>query len=526
MTYRDPLDEPLLQLSEEDFFRFRDAVQNVFVTGVTGGGKTSGPGLNILKSLAESRCGGIVLCAKPGEADEVRKLYEELGLSQSLIVWTGREHGFNFLGYALARMGADGINGVTEYLLRVIEMIRGASAMPGTNGDAFWLDALRVLLRHSLPVVYAATGTLRIADILAFVRGAPTSPEQLADPDWQRQGSCFVRFFTQAASTLDDETGSQVASYWKDDFARMDGKLRSNIVAGFSMLDRFNHGWLRDSFCKDTSIVPALCFHGVTIVLDMPRATLGEDGVIAQMIFKDAWQVDVLARNALPPVHRERFVFCYADECQEVVASSDAAFLAMSRSSRASTIYLTQSLPGLYSKLGGPTAHDRAHHLIASMGVRIHCANSCAETNEWASRSIGKAVQRRASFNENQGTNTNFGANMGEGTNHGTNSGSGGSSSYSSGPNGGSHSSGNSWSNGRSDGYSDNWGRNRGHGSSQGTSWGYSEVVDDILPAGFFTRGLKTGGPATNFRVSAVLHQVGRCFVASGGPSLLVEFRQ
>lgn len=515
------LDTALLRLSDKDYFDLRSLAQNVFVTGVTGGGKTSGPGRHLLSALLKSGAGGIILCAKPGEADEIYALCEESGRAGSVIRWNGRNHGFNFLAYALARLGPDGANGVVEYFMRVIEMVRTASPMPGGNGDSFWLDALRVLLRYSLPVVHAATGRLDIADIISFVRSAPTAPGQMSDPEWQRTQPFFLRCFMQAAQRLDDETGNRMATYWRDDFSKMDGKLRSNILAGFAMLDRFNHGWLRDATCGATTIVPALCFHGAIIIVDLPRSTMGEDGIVLQLILKDAWQTEVLARNALPSVHRERFVFCYADECQEFVTSSDADFLAMSRSSLAGTIYLTQSLPSLYSKLGGQNAHDRAHHLISNFGVRIFCANSCPETNEWAAKTIGRSLQSRANYSQNEGYSQNRGMNMGESSNWGQSSQSGGSSS--SGKGGGS--SGSSWSSGSSSGASDSSGRNLGRGTSHGQSWGGSMVMDHAIEPGAFGF-LKSGGPAHAYRVGAIWYQPSRTFAASGSNTLYVEFTQ
>ncbi|EQB16944.1 TraM recognition domain-containing protein [Sphingobium lactosutens] len=522
----DLLDAPLLELPGGDFLCHRDLAQNVFVTGVTGGGKTSGPGRHLLEALLKSGDGGIVLCAKPTEAAEIRALCAKVGRLGSLIEWNGRNHGFNFLAYAMARMGQDGTNGLVEYLMRVVEMIRSASPMTGSNGDAFWLDALRVLLRYSVPVVYAATGSLSIASLIAFVRSAPVSPEQFHDPEWQRQEPFFMRCFVAATARMDAATCQQMAAYWQQDFARMDAKLRSNIIAGFMLLDRFNHGWLKDALCGATTISPALCFAGAIIVLDMSRAVLGDDGIIAQLIFKEAWQREVLGRNALPPIYRERFTFCYGDECQEFIASSDADFLAMSRSSRAATIYLTQALPQIYYKLGGPDAQHRAHSVIANLGIRFYCANNCVETNKWASEAIGKAVQYRHSHGQSSGSSSQFGMNMGEGTNWGFNSGSGGSSGYSSGSGGSSHSGGSSWSSGSSRGGSDSWGRNRGTSTNHGQNWGQNEVVDYLLEPGQFSRMLKTGGPRHGNRVSAILHVAGRRFAASGGNSMIVEFAQ
>ena len=512
---RGELDQPMMGLGGGSYATARDFVQSVFVTGATSAGKTTGPGHHTLAAMAAADAGGILLCAKPGEAEEICALLQKAGRAESVLVWNGRNHAFNFLAYALARLGQDGLNGVIEYLMRIVELIRNASALRGTDGDSFWLDELKRMLRHCLPPLYDATQTIRLRDVVAFARSAPTSLEQMNDAEW-RQRSFFFHTMASVASTLDEATGEQLMSYWRE-FAQMDARLRGSVLASFTMLDRLNHGWLAEALTGGTTLVPELCFSGAVIVVDTPRATMGEDGVILQMILKDAFQTAVLGRNALPASQRERLVFCYADECQEVVTSRDAEFLAMSRSSRCSTIYLTQSLPSLYAKVGGQAAHDRVHQLIGNMGVRIFCAQNCHITNQWAAECLGKTLHRRASYNESEGSSTSYGMNMGAGTNLGTTS----SHNTSYGATGGGHAA----SSGTSEGSNDSWGRNRGGGTNYGTSNGFSEQVDWVLAPDFFSRGLKTGGPANGNRVSAVWWQAGRTF-SSGGNALLVEFNQ
>jgi len=522
---KDYLDQPMLDLGDGVYATRRDFCQNILVTGAIGGGKSSGPGAAILTALARSEAGGIILCAKSSEADDVCAVLKKAGRERSILRWNGRNGGFNFLEWALARMGADGIGSVVEYLMRVIAIVRHASALGGSDGEAFWLDEFKRALRHLLLVVYLATGTLRMRDILSFMRSAPTSLAQFSDPKWQATRPFFYECFRLAADRIDAETGRQLQEYWCE-FASMEGRLRTSILATFTMLDRFCHGWLSEATNK-TSILPALCFHGVIIVLDMSRTTMGEDGVILQMIFKDAFQTEVLARPALPPIHNERLVFCYGDEAQEFwAASRDAEFFAMSRSSLCTTIYLTQSLNSIYTKMGGANAHDRGLHAIASMGIRVFCANHCTTTNTWASETIGKAIQRRASFNQSSNVSSNYGFSMGLGTTDGVNSSSGGSSNHSSGSGGSSSSSGSSWSSGHSWGSSENRGRNRGDSTSHGTSHGYSEAMELIVDPGFFARGLRTGGPAHGFRVTALWTQMARTFPSTGLPFKEVEFRQ
>jgi len=515
------LDEPLLRLTEQDFFRVRDAVQGVLETGGIGSGKTSGSGQALAKAYLLAGMGGLVLCAKPEEVDLWVRYCAETGRSSSLIVLDGQTPIVNFLTSELTRQGAQGTNAVVELLVRVLEMARLASPAPGRQGEAFWEDTTRQIFRHAIPLLYAATGTVRIGDLLALVRSAPNSPDQLQDPTWQ-QRSPFFAMCRAAAERLDDATGERLMAYWAGDFALLDQRTRGNVVISLTTaLDRFNHGWLRDAFTTETTAPPELTFHGAVIVLAMPPLTMNEDGVVGQMLYKLLWQRRVLARNALEPEQRQRPVFLWADECQYFVNSFDAEFLSTSRASLACPVFLTQSLPTLYARLSVDGGHDRVHHLLGNFATRIWHSNACAETNEWAARTLGKSLQTRASFNRSEGHNASYGMNMGEGL------------SWNRGVTGGPFgNTGTPWpfepGLGRdgSEGGNDSWGRNRGHGTNSSVTQGSSEVMEYIIEPGQFGRMLKTGGPANGNRVSAVWYQSGRRFAASGGPAMLVEFAQ
>jgi len=513
------LDASLLKLSQSDSFTLRDAVQGVLILGGIGSGKTSGSGKALAAAYLRAGMGGLVLCAKPEEADLWRRACVAAGRASSLIEWDGANHRFNFLAYELAKQGADGLNSVVECLMRVLEIARAASPAPGRTSEAFWEDTTRQILRNAIPVLFAATCTIRIADLLRFVRSAPSSPAMM-DTAWQRD-SFFYASYLKAAGRLDDVIGERTVSYWRNDFATLDAKTRGNILISLTTaLDRFNHGWLHQAFCTDTTIVPELCFHGAVIVLNMPALTRNEDGIIAQQLFKYLWQRAVLSRNGLEPAQQERPVFLWADEAQYFLNSQDAEFLSTCRGSRACTVFLSQSLPTFYAKIGGENAHDRVHHLLGNFATRIWHNNACAETNEWAARTLGRTMQRRATYNESEGSSSSYGMNMGTGDNWGRNR----SNNVTwTGPGLRFRDSG-SW--GESQGGGDNWGRNRGGGTNSGISQGYSEQMDHLMEPGQFSRMLKTGGPVHGNRVSAVWYQAGRQFRASGGNALLAEFRQ
>ena len=516
------LDAPLLQITANDYFTVRDALQGVAVFGGIGSGKTSGSGRALALSYLRAGMGGLVMCAKPEEAPQWAQYCAQAGRSGSLMMFDGVRHRFNFLAYELARLGGGGINAVIECLMRVIEIARAASPSPGNASDNFWEDTTRQNLRNAIPIIHAAFGTVTIAMILRFIRNAPRTPQEMTNPDWQRT-SFFCECFAKAAGRIDDATGEQAVSYWKHDFAQLDAKTRGNIVISLTTtLDRFNHGWLKTAFCTDTTIVPDLCFNGAVIVLDLPALTHNEDGIVAQQLFKYLFQRATLARNGLPERYRTRPVFLYADEAQYFVNSYDAEFLSTCRGSRVAVVFLSQSLPTYYAKIGGDNARDRAHHLLGNFATRIWHNNACAETNEWGAKTIGRCVQVRGSFNEGSGTSTNRGMNMGEGTNWGRTSGSGGSSS--SGQGGGS--SGSSWNSGTSSGGSENWGLNRGIGTNTSTSHGYAEQMDYVIEPGEFGSLLRTGGPANGNRVTAFWYQAGRRFHRSGNNLLLAEFAQ
>lgn len=516
------LDTPLLQIATDAFFSIRDALQGVAIFGGIGSGKTSGSGKVLAGAYLRAGMGGLVLCAKPEEVLLWRRYCAEAGRSASLVEFDGVAQRFNFLAYELARLGVAGINAVIECLMKLNEIANAVSASPGRAGEAFWEDSKRQLLRNTIPVIYAALGTVTIDAILRFIRTAPRSPDEMLDPEWQRQ-SFFFECFTHAADKIDDATGERTISYWRNDFGQLDTKTRGNIVISLTTtLDRFNHGWLKQAFCSDTNVVPDLSMHGVVILLNMPALTHNEDGIIAQQLFKYMWQRAMLARNALPVQHQVRSVFLWADEAQYFVNSHDAEFLSTCRGSRVCVVFLSQSLPTYYAKIGGDNARDRAHHLLGNFATRIWHNNACFETNEWASKTIGRALQWRGNFSEGTGTNFGRGMNTGEGTNFGRSSGSGGSSS--SGQGGGS--SGSSWNSGTSSGTNDNWGRNRSYGTSTSTSEGYSEQMDFAVEPGDFSRTLRTGGPANGNRVTAIWYQAGRRFNSSGGTYLWAEFQQ
>ena len=520
------LETPLLTISTNVHWTIRHSLMHLLALGTTGSGKTS----TTLKytSLAMLKAGyGCMFCiAKPEDAVTIKALCKQAGRAASVIEITETSGEFNFLAWELARTG--NINNVTDLLDHAIDMVRTSGPSGGKVGDEFWSASKTAQLRATIPVVYAATGTVRIEDVLAFIRSSPSTLDQMKDPTWQRH-SAFYRLFSLAAARIevetvpgfDDEIASRAIAYWREQ-AGLDAKTAGNIRVTLSTaLSRFEQGLLRKMFCGGVSVVPETLFHGAVLILNIPIQVFGEDSVISQKLWKFCTQRACLSRHGLDARQAVTPVAIIVDECHNFL-HNDAEFMAQCRSALVSCVFATQSIAAIRAKIGTDHPHDRAEFLISAFNSVVLHSSACPVTNQWFSQKIGKSLQRRGNFSEAHGSNTNFGTSLNHGSNWGRNRQSGGS--YSSGTNGQGNS-GSNWGSGSSSGGSDGYGKTQGGGTSHNLSQGYSEQMDFIFDGGDFGRVLKTGGPANRNRVSAFWYQAGRQF-ASGLNVQLVEYQQ
>lgn len=515
------LDAPLLQLSPGEVVSGRRAVGGIHIFGGIGQGKTSAS-KHLASVFLRAGYGGLVTAVKPDEITLWQRYAQEHGRMPSLVLFDENE-GFNFLTYELARQGMDGIGTVTECLMRVIDMARNVSPTASKRGgEAFWDDSSRNALRYALPVLYSARGSLTVPEIIRFITHAPANVKEPASAEWQ--GRSFLFKTIQAAMNcpkvpMSGNALQNAIDFWSEQWPAIPDKTRGNIVITITAaLDRFNHGRLNRAFCGKTTIVPELSFGGAVIVLAMPVLTWNEDGIIAQQLFKFFWQRAVLARNALAEKHRERPLFLWSDEAQETCLPGDGDFLGLCRQSKCAVVSLTQSLPAYYSKMRGDNPRDAAMNLVGKFNINLFHGNACPETNEYASRMIGKVVTRRGNYSAGQSNSTNFGMNAGTSENQGSSSNDG--TSY--GQQGFTFNNGG----GTNEGTGSNWGSSRGRSTASNESRGYSESMEYAIEPGDFARMLKSGGPANDYEVTGIWFETGRVFKSTGTNYMLVRFRQ
>lgn len=507
------LSAPLLQLGANDTFTLGQACQGVQIFGATGSGKTSGSGRALAHAFLRQGYGGLVLCAKPEEAALWQHYVQETGRAHSFLrVGADAPWRFNFLDYVLRKDGINAANNSVSVLLRAAEASRLAKERPSSDGAQFWEDAMRQALMSAIPLLYAALGHVTLKALYSFLNTAPQTEAEAISVAWQEKSFCYQvmgKARDNPAFALDENTLMSCASYWRFDFARLDPKTRANIVITLtSFLARFAHGRLHDLFCTHTTFVPDLCFEGTILILDMPVKSWHEDGIIAQHIIKYLWQRAVEARAAMHQAGPMRPVFLWADESQFFVNSYDPEFQSTARSARACTVYITQSLPTYYAKIGGQNAEHYTNMLLANLTTKVFHANGCHVTNHWAAESIGKGIVMRAGMNRgwSNGRNQSHSHGNSGGTSYNTGSG----SSSSSGPGGGSYGHQSNTGKGRNDGWS--------IGIQSGSNWGESEgeslqeQKDYKVEPTVFSNRLRSGGSMFKGRVDAVWVQPGRHF--------------
>ena len=371
-----PLDMTLFHWTKSEPFTLEDACKGLQVWGMTGSGKSSGSGQMIAMSFLRHGFGGLVLCAKNSEADTWREYCRRAGRENDLIVFSpSAPWRFNFLDAELQRPGAGA--GLTENILQLFLTIaeiagRGSGGGEGREEEGYWKRSLQQLLRNAIDLLVIGTGTVSVPDLYKIVVSAPTSYEQAEDAAWRKKSFCW-QCLQQADAK--PKTGypvhdfQLVADYFLLEFPGISDRTRSVIVSTFtSMIDVLNRGVLRELFSTTTNLTPEDCLRGKIIVVDLPVKEFAEVGQFAAVLWKYLFQRAIERRDVR---ENPRPCFLFVDESQLFTTSFDAMFQTTARSARCCTVYLTQSLPTYYARIGGDNPQHRADMLLANFVTKL-----------------------------------------------------------------------------------------------------------------------------------------------------------
>lgn len=415
------LQQPIFYFTKEDPWRIGDACEGTQIFGATGSGKTSGSGKSLALAFLRAGFGGLVLTVKPDEADNWRNYVGQVNQERAgrgedpiplLIFSPSNQWRFNFMEYEFGRPGRGA--GLTENLVNLFFTVIEASERKngGEKGDQYWTRSAKQLLRNAIDLLAIAKGKLSLLDIYTIISTAPQSFEQRDSEAWQNGSFCYQCIEEGEAkekSFSKERDFKFTAKYWLGEFPSLASETRTSIVSVFtSMADCFLRGVLADLFCGETTILPEYSQSGAVIVLDLPVKEYGDLGQFAQVLFKFIWQKATERRNTQ---ENPRPVFLWVDEAHNFFTSYDMQFQSTARSSRACTVYLTQSLPNYYAVMGGTDkGRPEADSLLGNLQTKIFHANGDSTTNQWAAELIGKIWQKRIGTNQGETTDhTRFG---------------------------------------------------------------------------------------------------------------------
>lgn len=407
------LDTVLIPFSETEKWTIRDAVRGVQIFGSIGSGKTSGSGEYIAKKYLCSGFGGLVLCAKPGEAADWRQYAKDCGWNPDnvMVFNEGSPYQFNPLQYELTRSGkgAGLTYNLTELFMTIFKMGQKLSGSEAEEKEKFWENALKRCINRIIDLLKLADDDISVYNMVAVLSSAPrdgtmleaisnATPEELNELS---EGNFCVQCLSTAIDLADTPQKKRdydlVFNYFLRDFAMLDERTQSNIREMFlGYAEPFLSGILNDHFADETNITPEETFNGKLIILDFPVKNYLVSGIYAQCLFKHLWQQAVERRDIDEDT---KPVFLWIDESQYFINEYDTIFQTTARSSRACTVLLTQNINNYYCQMGGKSSEAKVNSLLGNLATKIFHTNSDADTNMYASKIIGEAVEHMEQLN-------------------------------------------------------------------------------------------------------------------------------
>jgi hypothetical protein len=426
------LDQSLIKFSRnpKDDWTIRDATRGTFITGGIGSGKSSSVGKTLAKAFLKNGFGGVVLAAKPDEREAWEKYVKVLGREKDMIIFKeGGEYRFNPFQYETERsgQGAGETFNLVNLFMNIYQMGRNINGEGiAKEGDRFWDNALKRCVRNMIDLLKLAEEKVSINNMHGLIIHL-LSNEELAlyneimaneNGDQileklENWGSTnyYIRCLFTATQRVVSESDSVkltqierayhlVKNYFNREFANLHERTKTIIIESFlGIAEPFLNGLLYEYFANDTTIYPEWVFDGKIIILDFPLKDYMEAGAYAQGIFKLLFQQAAERRKY---GHWKTPVFLWVDESQLFLTPYDQVFQTTARSAGVATVFITQNISNYYAAVGGKNPNARVDSLLGNLATKIMLCNNDAVTNEWASRTIGKAFKFTISLSVNE----------------------------------------------------------------------------------------------------------------------------
>ncbi len=393
------LDTPIFRLPTGDDWTLADACQGVLILGATGSGKSSGSADSLALKMLRLGAGGLVLCVKVGEADYWGEIATQAGREHDLIRVTEAEHGFNVFEYELRRCGRGAgltvnLLGLFRQLQDLIETGNGRKA-----GLDFWERACIRCIANAIEIQASLDESFTLQGVREIIHSSPQTWEQGRNPRWLNSSKCGLACASIVGRHHLSYDLSQAVDYFTSIIPRMGDKQRAGIFETWEGLaDPLLRTPLRQKFCEKTTWTPEdAIYDGKIIIIDLPVKEFDLAGRMAGVIAKFMFQKAVERRASGDEQHR-RPCFLWADEFENFATGYDNLFQKTARSSKASTVYIGQNLPGILACMGGTSGEPFMKALLGNLTTKIFHANAEETTNRYAAEAIGRDLQEQQSF--------------------------------------------------------------------------------------------------------------------------------
>lgn len=375
---------------------FEDIMSGVFITGMTGSGKTSGSGRYLLDGMLNLDMGGIMLTAKPEDTKDYAEIVRKAGRGKDLIIVSPEKgYCFNFIDEEAKRNAP--LDDIIKIISDFINIVDGVNLYE-ESGDPFWKEARETAIKKSIQLLVMADEAITTQNIAKLLKSGPQSTKEKNSVSWRKDSYCYSCLKRAADKALPSyDTGFKEAlEYFIEDFARIPSKTRESVITTvINKLEKLSSGITGRFLWGKTNITPLAALSGKIFILDFPVKTYGSSGANIQKIFKYALQKEA-ERN--PEADWRKPAFIWADEAQFFVFQKDLDFQTTARSAKVATVYMTQNLDAFYVFMGkGEDAKRRVQGIIGNLALKIFHNNDNLETNRYAADVIGKETRYKVS---------------------------------------------------------------------------------------------------------------------------------
>lgn len=369
------------------------------ILGLTGSGKTSNVGHHLAHALLSSGAGGLVLTVKPEETDRWLRYAEEAGREDDVIRFSADSgHTFDFMHYMMNRpgRGAGMLDSVLDMLSTALEI--GKPQGQNVSAEKFFEGASEQLMRNAIAALRLAGHSVSIVSMANFIDSLPLHPNHVQAPQ-----PTNASFYAEILAAIRERQSSFTQAQWNDcatalyfcghDWPNMDPRTRSNIHATWNaMACRFMYEPLRSIFCSGhSSVIPEMITQaGKILIIDFSVHEYGTTGQLINGIWKLVSEAAWLRRDV--EAEGGTLGFVWQDEVQRLILprGKDAQFSQTCRSALIANVFITQSVMNLAETFGEHHLGPKTKSWLANTGNLIFCANTCADTNLFASDLVGR----------------------------------------------------------------------------------------------------------------------------------------